>query len=207
MLGLAFSGGKDSLACWYLSKHLNPVVLWVNTGTGYPETLEIVNEIKSQAFQFVEINSNKQKQNDEWGLPSDIVPIHFTNTGMQISGIKPIKVQSYLGCCYENIANPLMQKCKEMGITELIRGQQPIETWTKQQVLDYLLDQRGSLPEHYSIDHSSLDCYDCTAFLEHSADRIAWTKQRHPDLYEIYSKKMDALKMTLKPSLNAMGMI
>lgn len=229
MLGIAFSGGKDSLACWYLSKHLNPVVLWVNTGTGYPETLEIVNEIKSQAFQFVEINSDKQKQNDEWGLPSDIVPIHFTNTGMQISGIKPIKVQSYLGCCYENIANPLMQKCKEIGITELIRGQrldesykstavngsmvdgikflQPIETWTKQQVLDYLLNQRGSLPEHYSIDHSSLDCYDCTAFLEHSADRIAWTKQRHPDLYEIYSKKMDALKMTLKPSLNAMGMI
>ena len=121
-----------------------------------------------------------------------------------------------------------MQKCKEIGITELIRGQrlseshkstavdgtvvdgvkflQPIETWSKQQVFDYLLKQRGSLPEHYSIDHSSLDCYDCTAFVEHSADRVAWTKQRHPDLYEIYAKRMDALKMTLKPSLKAMGM-
>jgi tRNA(Ile)-lysidine synthase TilS/MesJ len=50
MLGLAFSGGKDSLACWYLCKHLNPVVLWVNTGKGYPETLEIVNEIREPSI-------------------------------------------------------------------------------------------------------------------------------------------------------------
>ena len=32
MLGLAFSGGKDSLACWYLYRDQNPIVLWVNTG-------------------------------------------------------------------------------------------------------------------------------------------------------------------------------
>jgi phosphoadenosine phosphosulfate reductase len=187
------------------------------------------NEIKSQAFKFVEIQSDQQKQNDECGLPSDIVPINFTILGMKLSGNKSTKIQSYLGCCYENIANPMMKKCKEIGITELIRGQrldesyksidvnnsvvdglkflQPIETWTKRQVFDYLLGQRGSLPEHYSIEHSSLDCYDCTAFVEHSADRIEWTKHRHPNLYEIYSKRMDALKMTLQPSLKAMGML
>ena len=56
MLGLAFSGGKDSLACWYLYKANNPIVLWVNTGKAYPETLAIVDEIRSEAVEFIEIN-------------------------------------------------------------------------------------------------------------------------------------------------------
>ena len=229
MIALAFSGGKDSLACWYLSRHLNPVVLWVNTGKGYPETLEIVNEVRAEAVNFVEITSDQQKQNDIHGLPSDIVPIDFTTFGMIFTGNKPVRVQSYLGCCIDNITSPLLQKCKEIGATDLIRGQrlddnhkstavdgtvvegikflQPIERWTKEQVLGYVLDQRGSLPDHYSIEHSSLDCYDCTAFVEHSHDRIEWTKQRHPEMHRAYTKRMDALKLSLTPSLKAMRMI
>ncbi len=229
MIGVAFSGGKDSLACWYLSRHLNPVVLWVNAGKGYPETLEIVNEVRSEAVNFVEITSDQQKQNDIHGLPSDIVPIDFTSFGMIFTGNKSGRVQSYLGCCIDNITSPLLQKCKEIGVTDLIRGQrlddnhkstavdgavvegikflQPIEKWTREEVLAYVLDQRGSLPEHFSLEHSSLDCYDCTAFVEHSHDRIEWTKQRHPEMYRAYTKRMDALKLSLTPSLKAMRMI
>jgi len=39
MLGLAFSGGKDSMACWYLYRDQQPIVIFVNTGKAYPETL------------------------------------------------------------------------------------------------------------------------------------------------------------------------
>ena len=49
MLGLAFSGGKDSLACWYLYKAKNPIVFFVNTGKAYPETLALVEEIRAEA--------------------------------------------------------------------------------------------------------------------------------------------------------------
>ncbi len=70
MLGLAFSGGKDSLACWYLHRHENPIVLWVNTGKAYPETVAIVDEIRAQAFRFVEVRSDQQAQIDANGLPS-----------------------------------------------------------------------------------------------------------------------------------------
>jgi len=78
---------------------------------------------------------------------------------------------------------------------------QPIETWTKEQVLAFLRTQ-CQLPEHYAIDHSSLDCYDCTAYLAHSADRVAWMKEKHPNLHEKYKINMAALKSALLPTLD-----
>ena len=123
MLGLAFSGGKDSLACWYLYRDQNPIVLWVNTGKIYPETLAIVNEVRADAKHFIEIKSDQQAQIDANGLPSDIVPIDWTTDGMVITGEKPVKVQSYLGCCYHNIAVQLMKAAHDNGVTKLIRGQ------------------------------------------------------------------------------------
>jgi len=227
MLGLAFSGGKDSLACWYLYREMNPVVFWVNTGKGYPETLQIVEEIRKEAKEFIEVKSNQQLHHETFGLPSDIVPINNTVLGMKFTGQKPITVQSYLGCCYDNITAPMLEATKKRGITQLIRGQrldeghkstatngtviegieylQPIEHWTKQQVFDYLIEQRGSLPEHYYIGHSSLDCYDCTAFVAESKDRVAWTKKKHPKLFKIYKQKMNDLKSSINSCLKAMA--
>jgi phosphoadenosine phosphosulfate reductase len=222
MLGLAFSGGKDSLACWYLYKNKNPIVFWANTGKAYPETIEIIEKVKAEAVEFIEIVSDQQGHIEKFGLPSDIVPINSTKDGMQLTEQKPVMVQSYLNCCYQNISKPLMEAAKKRGITQMVRGQrldesykstakhgsvvdgimfiQPIETWTKEQVLAFLQTQ-CELPEHYAINHSSLDCYDCTAYLEHSADRVAWMKEKHPNLHEKYKINMAALKSALLPTL------
>ena len=123
MLGLAFSGGKDSLACWYLYRKQNPIIFWVNTGKIYPETLELVNKIKSEAVEFVEIKTNQAQNLLDYGLPSDIVPVQHSLEGMIFSGEKSVKVQSYNNCCWVNISKPLMDAVKKRGITELIRGQ------------------------------------------------------------------------------------
>ena len=229
MLGLAFSGGKDSLACWYMYREQQPIVLWVNTGKAYPETLAMVDEVRDQAHEFIEISSNQQAQIDRTGIPSDIVPVDWTVGGMSMAGPKTIKIQTYFGCCHENISAPLMKGAKDRGITHLVRGQridedhkstsvdgsvvegitfiQPIETWTAEQVFAFILKHRDSLPEHYAIKHTSLDCYDCTAYLAQSADRTAWTKQKYPEFYAKYYANIAALKSALAPSLRLLGAI
>ena len=226
MLGLAFSGGKDSLACWYLYKAKKPIVLWVNTGKAYPETLAIVEEIRAEAVEFIEINVDQQAQIDANGIPSDIVPIANTVHGMIVSGEKPVLIQSYLNCCMENITIPLIDAMKKRGITQIIKGQrndesfkgesrhgavmdgieyiQPIEKWTSKQVLDFVATQRGQLPEHFSLNHTSLDCYDCTGFMKDSADRVEWTKVNHPELYDKYALNMSKLKGTIIPIVELM---
>jgi len=96
MLGLAFSGGKDSLACWFLYREKNPIVFWANTGKAYPETMEIVDQVRSDAVEFIEVKSDQEQQIKFYGYPSDVVPVDHSFEGMQFSGDKPVRVQSYL---------------------------------------------------------------------------------------------------------------
>jgi len=216
MRALAFSGGKDSLACWYLTKPT--MVLWVNTGKAYPETRKIVDMVANEAEIFIEVLTDQESQNQREGIPSDVVPIAWTRLGQLVTSSKPYAVQSYLQCCFENLSLPLHEAAKKHGVTTLIRGQRndeshrgtarhgdvvdgiryehPIETWTSSDVLGYL-QAYIKIPEHFKIGHSSLDCYDCTAFSKHSADRVEWMKVKHPDFYLKYMERMTALIATM----------
>ena len=59
----------------------------------------------------------------------------------------------------------------------------------------------GLFSSSSKIEHTSLDCYDCTAYVEHSADRVAWMKEAYPAYYEKYAANMCALKSVLMPML------
>lgn len=223
-LGLAFSGGKDSLACLLLHKQQlqNITVFWVNTGKAYPETMRLVEYAKAVSPNFVEIETNQQFQNKQNGLPADVVPVNWTVFGQSQTCEKPVKVPPYLQCCFENIAAPLHNAAKEHGITHLIRGQRldeshkstsrsgdvidgiahlhPIENWTTKEVLDYI-SGFTELPEHFNLGHTSLDCFDCTAYQKETKDVSSYRELNHPELHKQYLARKEQLDSVLREAL------
>lgn len=223
MKALAFSGGKDSMACLFLLREELDCLIHVDTGYAYPETRAIVNDAARMVPTYV-VMSNRDAQNTMEGIPSDVVPIDWTRFGQQFSGLKEVTIQSYLGCCFENINRPIWDKAIELGVTHLYFGQRqqeskrapwkpgeivfgierlhPINDWTTDQVMGFL-SQHMEIPKHYLIEHSSLDCYDCTAYRAHSHDRVAWTKERYPIFHQAYETRRAALDGALRTALEA----
>lgn len=217
---LALSGGKDSIACLHLCRHSIDCAIYVDTGKSYPETQKMIRYAQG-ITPVVIVQTNQQEQNDREGLPADVVPIDWTRIGQQVSGPKPATIQSYLSCCHENIAYPLLQQAKELGATEIIYGQRnedghkatsrdgdmtdgirrlhPIEDWTSEQVLKYLQTVM-TVPEHFYFEHSSLDCYDCTAFRKNTQDRIAFTRDKYPEFHEQHQARIELIKQALAES-------
>lgn len=220
MIGLAFSGGKDSWACLWLNKDKLPeiTVIWVNTGKNYPELLETIEKAKLMCPNFIELTVDRDGQNAYNGLPADVVPVNWTRMGQVFTGDKAVTVQPYFQCCYENIGRNLQKFCKDVGITELIRGQrlseahkspardgsvvdgityrQPIENWSEAQVTEYV-GRHMDLPTHFRFAHSSMDCYDCTAYTKESQDRIGYMETHHPVLFQEYKVRKDQLDQAL----------
>lgn len=223
-LGLAFSGGKDSLACLLLNKdRLSEItVFFVNTGKAYPETMHLVEYAKSISPNFVEIETNQQFQNEQNGIPADVVPVNWTVFGQSQTCQKPIKVQSYFQCCFENIAAPLHNAAKEHGITHLIRGQRldeshkstskngdevdgivhlhPIEHWSTLNVLDFIA-RNMEIPAHFNLGHTSLDCFDCTAYQKETKDVSSYRELKHPELNKQYLARKEQLDSVLREAL------
>lgn len=218
MMALAFSGGKDSMACLHLMRDQLNCAIYIDTGFTYPETDDMV-AYAATMISVHRVTSDRQGQNDREGIPAEIVPINWTRQGQAIAGPQPVMLQSYLGCCWDNISAPLWDTVKRLGVTTLVTGQRkedtykapirsfgmfegvtrlhPIEDWTTQQVLDYLRTKM-EIPPHYALQHSSLDCYDCTGFSRESQDRIAWTKSTHPDKYVAYLARQRAMESVIQ---------
>ncbi len=218
MIALAFSGGKDSMACLHLMLGRLDCAIYVDTGYSYPETESMV-EYACTLIPVHRVMSDRLGQNEREGIPAEIVPVDWTRQGQLISGKKPVMLQSYLGCCWDNISWPLIQKAKELGVTQLVCGQrsddamkapvgmrsviegierlQPINDWSTNDVLAFL-ETKMELPPHYFMQHSSLDCYDCPAYARQTRDRVAWTKKNYPDFAVAHSVRREAIDSALR---------
>lgn len=222
MRALAFSGGKDSMACLHLLRDTLDCAIYVDTGKSYPETRKMV-EYAAKLLPMHVVQTDQQEQNEREGLPADVVPVNWTRFGQMLAGPKPVMVQPYVDCCFENIGLPLVQKAQELKVNEIVYGQRnddtikaacrngdvvggivrlhPIEDWTRQQVLDYLAT-RMTVPEHFYLGHSSLDCYDCTAYSGQTKDLHDYTRRKYPKFYVAYAQRKNALDRVLIEALN-----
>ncbi len=222
--GLAFSGGKDSWAClWYIRKQLHKtLVIWIDTGKNYPEIIESIDKASKICPHFVRVKVDREGQNAFNGIPSDVVPINWTKFGHECTGKKDTLIQSYINCCYENIGQNLVKFCNAAGIKTLIYGQrndekhkstsrngdivlgikriQPIEHWTETQVLKYV-SKFMELPEHFKFKHSSMDCYDCTAYRKETKDISEWRAVKWPELNKEYQTRKQLLDNALNDAL------
>lgn len=200
-----FSGGKDSILCLLkLEQYLDDIiVLWVNTGKNFPEALEVIERFKAKCPMWVELKSDRDKQWETYGLPADIINPELTIEGAYYTGNSQDKVQSVFNCCAMNIMQPAIKFIKQIDCKLLIRGQRlddyykdksktgdivegvtvynPIEGMTDYEVRT-TLKACIDLPKHLDFQHSSLDCMDCTGYLQFSSDRIMLLKEKYPDI-------------------------
>lgn len=205
------------MACLHLMRDALDCAIYVDTGFGYPETQALV-EYATQLLPMHVVRSDRAAQNEREGIPADVVPIDWTPLGQMLGGEKPVKVQSYLACCFDNISAPILAKARELGATEIVSGERrgenrkstsrdgqvvagivrlhPIYEWTDEEVIRYL-ESKMDVPKHYAIKHSSLDCYDCTGYRKDSIDRVAWTREVHPVLFSRYEARRNALDQAL----------
>lgn len=201
---LMFSGGKDSLAVLELARpHWgNTAVVWVDTGAQLPEIHALMDKFAAELPYLFIVKSNQPAQVLEFGHPVDVLPVWYSQLGQAIGGAKGIKMQSWMDCCKANVWTPSYEFVKSLGVTALLRGQRaderftaptrsgevhdgielvyPIQDWTHDNVLEYLTGL-GHTEERLQLGHSSLDCWDCTAFVGETADRLAYLRAHHPE--------------------------
>lgn len=195
MKALQFSGGKDSLCTLYLLEHLWPelIVIWVNTGDAYPETVERMTHWKRVLPHFLEVKSNQPAQIEQYGWPSDVVPIRYTALARSCGASEGPLIQSYLNCCSMNIWHPMHDAIRKLGVTTVYRGtrgddhqkgpiepgqtiggvtyEMPIWEWTDEDVFGFLRD-KDDVPYYYELGEvEGRDCKLCTAYRDKNQER------------------------------------
>jgi phosphoadenosine phosphosulfate reductase len=230
-VALMFSGGKDSIVCLDLIKDYwdKTLVVWVNTGANFPEIVEYMDQVRSTVPHFLEIKTNQPEVIRQKGYPVDVLPINFTDLGQAVTSPKSIKLRSYFDCCAENFWLPCDSKMRELGITGIIRGQRldeshkapvksgevlagieyffPIEDWTNEKVFAHLQLKNGIIDERLQISHSSLDCWNCTAYLNDSKDRMVYIKNKHPEKFKQIVQLVKEVDQAVKDEMQGLSKI
>lgn len=213
-IALQFSGGKDSLACLYLMRPYwgRLTVYWLNTGDAYPETVQLAAAVKDLVPSFVEVAGRQPKVIEEFGYPSDIVPVSSTPIGIISTG-RGVLLQDRYSCCFRSLMMPMHQRMLDDGITLIVRGQRaddahkapvcsgtidggieylfPIEGWDKATVMRFLNDNTVAIPRFYEVLDEAPDCMGCSAWWEKGEAR--YLKRYHGKQFIERQRRMDII--------------
>lgn len=216
-IGLQVSGGRDSLACWYQLKEAGLLdlvtVYWVNTGAAFPETLEIMAQVREMSPSFVEIAGNQPEVIATFGMPTDILPRSCTPIGL-MCGQAEIRMQDSYSCCGRVIMGPMHERMLADGVTLIIRGQRaddshkapvqsgdwelgiqylfPIEQWSDEDVDGYLVKVGAPRNRCYDYVKSQPDCMNCSGWW--SDNRAPFLKACYPDAHDEYQRRLDIIR-------------
>lgn len=129
-VGLAFSGGKDSLAVLkLLEPHWGRLRIYhVDTQDLLPETKEVVAHAgamtKGKIAGWKSIQTNSIGWQDKFGLASDLVSHDCTDMGQAAlhGAAGSMHLVQRMTCCAANLSQPLVRVMADDGITLAIRG-------------------------------------------------------------------------------------
>ena len=229
MKAVQFSGGKDSLACLYLYRDdPEAVVLYADSGAAFPHVRKFVLDTVQKLGMKLHIVSPEVSADawqDQNGLPADILPVDASPL-MRKMAKEPYKATlvPYPVCCNANLWEPMMRGVREIGADTVVRGSKacdakvgvsdghvengitflsPLWQWSERDVFDYLESVGAELPPQYAIGADSLDCWCCTAYMDHhGAKRFAYMKEHYPYLYAKAKGRLDAVRETVRVSLD-----
>ena len=216
-IGLQVSGGRDSLACWYLLKDAGlldkVMVYWVNTGAAFPETLAIMEQVREMSPHFTEIAGNQPEVIAQFGIPTDILPRSCTPIGL-MCGQAEVRMQDSYSCCGRVIMQPLHERMLADSITLIIRGQReedshkapvksgdwefgiqylfPIEQWSDDDVNGWLEQVGAPRNRCYDYVKSQPDCMTCSGWW--SDNRAPFLKACYPEAHEEYQRRLDIIR-------------
>lgn len=212
-IALQVSGGRDSIACLYLMRPYwdRMTVYWLDTGAAYPETQSTMEQIRAMVPNFVRVQGRQPEVIEQFGPPTDILPVSATPMGVSNGGIP---MQDRYSCCLRSIMLPLHQRMIEDGITLIIRGQKdadrlksivrsgethdgieylfPIEDWDAKRVMAYLIEQGAPIPRFYEMLNGTPDCMTCSAYWEEGAS--AYLKRYHFQQYQETQRRLDIIR-------------
>ena len=218
-IGFQFSGGRDSTAALYLLRpywHLM-TVYHLDTGDQFPETRDVVDQV-AREVPILRIQTSAARVREEFGLPSDVVPVDNSELGRKVSG-RGVKLQSRYDCCWRTLMQPMHQRMQDDGITLLVRGQRddeyaepplrsggvangfevlyPIQDWTGEQVSKYLVGNGLPIAPFYARGmRRAPECMGCTAWWDEG--RGAYMKAYHPRAHSEFVKCIAIVRAEIK---------
>jgi 3'-phosphoadenosine 5'-phosphosulfate sulfotransferase (PAPS reductase)/FAD synthetase len=217
-IGFQFSGGRDSTAALYLLRPYwsRMTVYHLDTGDQFPETRAVVEAVERD-MPIVRIRGDVRTVREQFGMPSDLVPVDNIDVGRLVSG-REVKLQSRYECCWRSLMVPMHQRMIDDGVTLIVRGQRddeyasppkrsgetgdgfevlyPIQNWTGEQVSDYLKDNGLPIAPFYERGaRRAPECMGCTAWWDEG--RAAYLREYHHAAFENYETNMKVIRIEI----------